>query len=119
LIPIGLPLGIYLFWVGADAPGNAFAGGAVLSAMAILGYLAGVYAVPVASGFLLRLSLAVGVAVFLLVGLAGLATGSGFLTYPDYLAKPVIVVIEIAMTLSIAMTLALLVVGPPGKLPER
>ena len=119
LIPIGIMMGIYLFWVGADAPGSAFAGGAVLSAMAILGYLAGVYAVPAASGFLLRLSLAVGVAVFLLVGLAGLATGSGFLTYPENFAKPVIVVIEIAMTLSIAMTLALLVVGPPGKLPER
>ena len=119
LIPIGIIMGIYLFWVGADAPGSAFAGGAVLSAMAILGYLAGVYAVPAASGFLLRLSLAVGVAVFLLVGLAGLAAGSGFLTYPENFAKPVIVVIEIAMTLSIAMTLALLVVGPPGKLPER
>lgn len=115
LIPIGILVGIYLFWVGADAPGGAFAGGAIVAAMGILGFFAGVSAVPAVSAFRLRVALAAGVAVFLGVGLVGLAAGTGFLTYPENFAKPVIVLIEVAMTLSIGVTLALLVVGPPGE----
>ena len=114
LIPIGVLAGIYLFWVGADAPGSAFAGGALIAAMGILGFFAGVCTVPAVSESALRVSLAAGVAVFLVVGLTGLAAGSGFLTYPKDFAKPLIVLIEVAMTLSIGVTLALLVVGPPG-----
>ena len=41
LAPVGMIAGIYLFWVGADAPGGAFAGGAILSAMWILAFLCG------------------------------------------------------------------------------
>jgi multisubunit Na+/H+ antiporter MnhB subunit len=115
LIPAGLIAGVYLFWVSADDPGGAFAGGAILSAMALLAFLAGVRAAPAVGGFWLRVSLVIGVAIFLLVGMAGLAAGAGFLSYPDGLAKPVIVVIEVAMTLSIGVTLALLVTGPPAK----
>ena len=118
LIPIGILAGVYLFWVGADDPGGAFAGGAVIAAMGILGFLSGLCTPPSVSGFFLRGALAIGVAVFLGIGLAGLAVGSGFLTYPAGFAKPVIVLIEVAMTLSIGVTLALLVVGPPGK-PHR
>ncbi len=117
LIPIGVLTGIYLFWVGADAPGGAFAGGAIISAMGILGFLAGACAVPAVSGFHLRFSLAVGIAAFLLVGVGGLAAGRGFLTYPEDFAKTVIVFIEVAMTLSIGATLAFLVAGPPGRSP--
>jgi hypothetical protein len=63
----------------------------------------------------LRIALVFGIAVFLVIGLVGLAAGSGFLTYPSNFAKPVIVLIEIAMTLSIGVTLAMLVVGPPAE----
>ena len=114
LIPVGVVTGIYLFWVGADEPGSAFAGGAMISAMGLLGFFAGVAAVPRVSGGWLRIALVTGIAVFLVIGLAGLAAGSGFLTYPQDFAKPVIVLIEIAMTLSIGVTLAMLVAGPPG-----
>ncbi len=38
LIPLGVMAGIYLFWVGADDPGSAFAGGAMISAMGLLGF---------------------------------------------------------------------------------
>ena len=115
LIPVGIIVGVYLFWVGADDPGSAFAGGAIIAAMGILAFFSGLCAVPSVRGFLLRAALAIGVAVFLVVGLTGLATGSGFLTYPEGFEKPVIVLIEIAMTLSIGVTLALLVAGPPGE----
>jgi multisubunit Na+/H+ antiporter MnhB subunit len=114
LIPLGFLVGIYLFWVGADAPGGAFAGGALISAMGILSLLAGLGRAPRVGGFGLRLALAAGIAVFLLVGLGGFVWASDFLAYPDGFAKPVIVVIEIAMTLSVGVTLAMLVAGPPG-----
>jgi multisubunit Na+/H+ antiporter MnhB subunit len=115
LIPLGVMAGIYLFWVGADDPGGAFAGGAMISAMGLLGFFAGVCAVPRVSAVWLRIALVLGIAVFLAIGLAGLAAGSGFLTYPSNFAKPVIILIEIAMTLSIGATLAMLVAGPPGE----
>ena len=115
LIPPGVMAGIYLFWVGADDPGSAFAGGAMISAMGRLGFFAGAWAVPKVTGICLRIALVIGIAVFLVIGLSGLAAGSGFLTYPHNFAKPVIVSIEIAMTLSIGVTLAMLVTGPPGQ----
>ena len=115
LIPLGVMVGIYLFWVGADDPGGAFAGGAMISAMGILGFFAGVCAVPRVTTVWLRIALVIGIAVFLVIGLIGLATGPGFLTFPRNFAKPVIVLIEIAMTLSIGATLAMLVAGPPAE----
>jgi multisubunit Na+/H+ antiporter MnhB subunit len=115
LVPVGLVVGVFLFWVGADDPGGAFAGGAVISAMGLLAFLAGVLKPPRVGGGVLRLALGIGVAVFLGVGLVGLGTGRGFLAYPEGFAKPVIVGIEVAMTLSIGVTLALLVAGPPAE----
>lgn len=115
LIPVGVLAGVYLFWVGADAPGGAFAGGAVISAMGILGFLAGLAPVPPVGSFRLRLSLVAGIAVFLAAGLLGFVWAADFLAYPERWAKPVIVVIEIAMTFSVGVTLALLVTGPPGE----
>jgi hypothetical protein len=87
----------------------------MISAMGLLGFFAGVCAAPRVTGVWLRIALVIGIAVFLVIGLAGLAGGSGFLTYPHNSAKPVIVVIEIAMTISIGATLAMLVAGPPGE----
>jgi multisubunit Na+/H+ antiporter MnhB subunit len=113
LVPFGMVAGVYLFWVGADAPGGAFAGGAILAAMAILGFIAGRAMVPRVDGFRARFVLVVGVIVFLLAGVAGFAWASGFMAYPEGFAKPVIVLIELAMILSIGATLALLVAGPP------
>lgn len=115
LIPVGVLTGVYLFWVGADAPGGAFAGGALISAMGILGFFAGVVRVPSVGGFALRLSLVAGIAVFLIVGLLGFVWAADFLAYPEAFAKPIIVGIEIAMTFSVGVTLALLVTGPPGE----
>ncbi|MCK7473298.1 MAG: NADH-quinone oxidoreductase subunit K [Rhodopseudomonas palustris] len=41
LPPIGILVGIHLFWTGANAPGGAFQGGAVLAAMWVLTMIAG------------------------------------------------------------------------------
>jgi multisubunit Na+/H+ antiporter MnhB subunit len=72
LPPIGIVVGIYIFWVGADHPGGAFQGGTILAAMWLLVIMAGLADAPPISGRWLRLALIAGPAAFLIVGLAGL-----------------------------------------------
>jgi len=118
LAPLGVIVGIYLFWVGADKPGGAFQGGTVLAAMWILVMIAGLSDPPPITRLWMRLLLVAGPAVFLISGLAGFAVASGFLSYPEAFAKPIILAIEAALTLSIGVTLGLLVAGPPERLPS-
>ena len=119
LPPVGIVVGVYLLWVGADEPGGAFQGGALLAAMWLLAMMAGLAEAPATSSRWLRLVLVVGPAVFLAIGLAGFALAGAFLAYPEAYAKPLIIVIEVALTLSIAATLGLLVAGPPERAPPR
>jgi multisubunit Na+/H+ antiporter MnhB subunit len=119
LPPVGIVIGVYLLWAGADEPGGAFQGGALLAAMWLLALMAGLAAVPAVSGRGLRLAVVAGPAVFLAIGLAGWALADAFLAYPEAWAKPLIIVIEVALLLSIAVTLGLLVAGPPRRSPPR
>ncbi|NVZ08990.1 DUF4040 domain-containing protein [Allochromatium humboldtianum] len=113
LPPIGILVGIHLFWTGANAPGGAFQGGAVLAAMWVLAMIAGLTRPPAVSRRRLRLVLVIGPALFLAVGVAGIWLAGDFLAYPVAYAKPLILVIEAALTLSIAAALGLLLAGPP------
>jgi multisubunit Na+/H+ antiporter MnhB subunit len=115
LVPIGILIGIYIFWVGSVAPGGEFQGATILAAMWILAMMAGLVNAPGASRRWLRLALVIGPAVFLTIGLVGIAVAGGFLAYPEAHAKLLILIIEIPVTLSIASTLALLVAGPPER----
>jgi multisubunit Na+/H+ antiporter MnhB subunit len=119
LLPVGLVIGVYLLWVGADEPGGAFQGGALLAAMWLLAMIGGLTAAPAVSKRRLRLVLVAGPAVFLAIGLTGFALADAFLAYPEAYAKPLIIVIEIAKLLSVAATLALLVAGPPQRSRAR
>jgi hypothetical protein len=119
LPPVGIVIGVYLLWAGADEPGGAFQGGALLAAMWILAMMAGLTAAPAVSDRRLRLVLIAGPAVFLAIGLAGFALADAFLAYPEVYAKPLIIVIEVAKILSVAATLGLLVAGPPERAPRR
>jgi multisubunit Na+/H+ antiporter MnhB subunit len=112
LPPIGIMLGIYMFWTGADHPGGAFQGGALLAAMWLLVMMARLLPVPPISTVSIRLLVTVGPLVFLAIGLAGFALAGAFLAYPAGYAKPLIIIAETALTLSIGVTLALLVAGP-------
>jgi len=109
LVPIGILVGIHIFWVGSVAPGGEFQGATILAMMT------GLVDAPGVSGRWLRLALVVGPAVFLAIGLAGFALAGAFLAYPESHAKLVILTIEVPVTLSIAATLALLVAGPPNR----
>ena len=115
LVPIGIVVGLYVFWTGADEPGGAFQGGTLLAAMWLLTMMAGLADAPPTRRRRLRLALVAGPAVFLLVGLGGLLLGDAFLAYPVAFAKPLILAIEIAMTLTIAVTLGLVMAGVPER----
>ena len=65
LPPVGIVVGIYIFWVGADHPGGAFQGGTILAAMWLLVMTAGLTDAPPVRLRWLRLVLIAGPAVFL------------------------------------------------------
>ena len=73
--PVGIVVGIYMLWVGADHPGGAFQGGTILAAMWLLVMMAGLADAPPVSGRWLRLLLLAGPVIFLIVGLGGLRAG--------------------------------------------
>lgn len=115
LPPFGVLVAIYILWVGADHPGGAFPAASILAAMWLLTMMAGLADAPPVSRPWVRGVLAAGAAVFLAVGLAGLAFGDAFLSYPVAIAKPVIIVIEVVMTITVAVTLGMLVAGAPER----
>jgi multisubunit Na+/H+ antiporter MnhB subunit len=115
LSPVGIVVGIYILWVGADHPGGAFQGGTILASMWVLVMMAGLSDAPPVDSRWLRLALLAGPVVFLIVGLGGLGLGEAFLSYPAAYAKPLILAIEFAMTMTIGATLALLLAGPPKR----
>ena len=111
LVPLLILTAGYLLWVGAHAPGGAFQAGATLAAAGVMLRLAGRHRIGLPAGIRLRLLMAAGVGVFLLVGLALLFAGRPFLGYPPALAGMLILVIETAAMLAIAATLVLAFVG--------
>lgn len=119
LPPLGILVGIHVFWVGANEPGGAFQGGAILAAMWMIVMMARLTEAPPVSAFWLRLALVAGPVVFLAAGVAGVAVAGGFFAYPPEFAKPLILFIETFMTLTIAVTLPMLVAGPPRRGPRR
>lgn len=119
LPPIGLVVGIYILWTGANYPGGAFQGGAILASMWLLTIMAGLIDTPPANSRRLRLILVAGPGLFLIVGLAGLGFGAGFLSYPLAQAKLLILGIEAAMIVTIAATLGLLIAGAPERSVKR
>jgi multisubunit Na+/H+ antiporter MnhB subunit len=118
LAPLGILVGIHVFWVGADEPGGAFQGGAILAAMWMILMMARLTEAPSTSAFWLRLALIAGPLVFLAAGLAGAIFAGSFFAYSAGFAKPAILFIETFMVLSIAVTLPMLVAGPPRREPR-
>jgi len=113
LAPVGAIIGFHIFWTGADAPGGAFQGGALLAAMWMVALMGRLIELPRIDARWLRLALVAGPAVFLAVGIAGVVLAGSFFAYPSAFAKPLILSIEAFMVLSIAVALTMLVAGPP------
>lgn len=109
----GLVIGVYVVWAGTSAPGGAFQAAAILAAVWLLAILSGGVETPRVGAASLRLALVGGPAVFAGVGVAALAAGAAFLSYPPAGARLLVLGIEAGLTISLAATLALLVAGPP------
>ena len=119
LPPIGIVVGIYLFWAGADHPGGKFQSATILAAMWMLVQMAGLADAPAVGNRLLRAGIVAGPLVFVAVGLLGLWTAGDFLGYPQGWAKPMIVAIEVALLPTLVLVLALLMSGAPARSAER
>ncbi len=118
LPPLGIVIGIYLFWAGADHPGGKFQAATILAAMWLLVQMAGLADAPPVGHRGLRLGIVAGPLVFMAVGLAGLPLAGALFGYPADWAKPMIVVIEIALLPTLTLVLALLLNGAPAR-PAR
>jgi multisubunit Na+/H+ antiporter MnhB subunit len=115
LPPIGIMVGMYIFWVGADHPGGKFQGATIIAAMWLLTIMAGLTDAPPIGRIGLRIGLVAGPLVFIAIGIAGAASAGAFLAYPDGFAKPLIIVIELALMPSLALILALMLAGAPQR----
>ena len=118
LPPVGIIIGTYIFWIGADLPGGKFQGATLLAAMWLLVVMAGLADTPATHRTWLRVALIAGPVIFIGVGAAGALVAGAFLGYPEGLAKPLIKVIEWALFPSLALTLALIVAGAPERGPR-
>jgi len=119
LPPIGIVVGVYLFWAGADHPGGKFQSATILAAMWLLVQMAGLADTPMVGNRWLRAGIVVGPLVFVAVGLLGLWGAGVFLGYPAGWAKPMIVAIEVALLPTLVLVLALLLNGAPARSGER
>lgn len=110
-LPAIVVVGTYLLWKGAEAPGGAFQGGAVLAAVGLLLLLSRLYVPQPSHRGLARWAFVLGTGVF--AGVAVLVAGGGRVAfeYPPEHAKTLILLIEGLVTVSIAVTLAALFHG--------
>ncbi len=110
-LPAIIVVGTYLLWKGAEAPGGAFQGGAVLAAVGLLLLLSRLYVPQPSHRPVARWAFVLGTGAFAAVAL--LVTGGGRVAfqYPLEHAKTLILLIEALVTISIAVTLAALFHG--------
>jgi len=119
LPPIGIVVGLYIFWVGADHPGGKFQGATILAAMWLLVVMAGLADTPPVSRRWLRIALVGGPLAFIAIGLYGAYAAGAFLAYPLGFAKPLIIVIELALMPTLTLILALMLFGAPQREARR
>lgn len=120
LVPLLILVAGYLLWVGAHAPGGAFQAGSVLAAAGVLLFLSGWHPETIFTELTLRLSIVLGLVVFMVVAVAMILLGGELLEYPASFAGALILLIEAAATVSIGVTLAALFLGrQPGKRTDK
>jgi multisubunit Na+/H+ antiporter MnhB subunit len=113
LTPIMIIASGYLLWVGADAPGGAFQGGAVLAGAWVLLLLSGQITSTTIPEKTLRVLIVFGFSIFLIVAIGMMLSEGHLLHYPRAWAKSLLLVIEAALLFSIATILVSLFTGRP------
>jgi multisubunit Na+/H+ antiporter MnhB subunit len=105
IAPAVLVFAGYLLWAGASQPGGAFQAGALLAGTCVLMFQTGSYRVNYTS-IMARHLLVVGLAMFVIVGLALIYFAGNLLNYPANYAGLLILLIEGCATVSIGIALA-------------
>jgi len=111
VLPAIVVIGVYLLWAGAEAPGGAFQGGAVLAAVGLLLLLSRLYRPRPSHRPVARALFVLGTGAFALVAILVAGGGRVAFEYPPAHAKTLILLIEGLVTVSIAVTLAALFHG--------
>ncbi|MFT6989116.1 MAG: multisubunit Na+/H+ antiporter MnhB subunit [Paraglaciecola sp.] len=105
IAPVVLMFAGYLLWAGASQPGGAFQAGALMAGTCVLLFQTDTYQVNYTSA-MARSLMAIGLAVFIAVGLALIWFEGNLLYYPQDHASLLILLIEGCATVSIALGLA-------------
>jgi multisubunit Na+/H+ antiporter MnhB subunit len=116
--PFMLLIAGHLIWIGSSEPGGAFQAGAVLGAAGILLALSGFASPRWAGRRVVRLSLTVGLLVFIAIALYPLFLGGMLLQYPDETRKTLILAMETWLTLSIGASLVSLFIASASPGPD-
>ncbi len=104
LVPVAAIVAAYILWSGTKTPGGAFQSAALLCAIGVLLLVTG-WRSPDWTKLRWRVLSAVGLIVFLLVGLSGVWGAGGFLQYPTAWAGNLILLIEFCLTVSLTVIL--------------
>jgi multisubunit Na+/H+ antiporter MnhB subunit len=115
LAPLGIVIGTYIFWIGADHPGGKFQGATIMAAMWLLVMMAGLTDAPPIDRPWLRGLLVAGPLAFIAVGVVGMVAAGAFLAYPPGIAKPLILVVEFALMPTLTLILGLMLLGAPQR----
>jgi multisubunit Na+/H+ antiporter MnhB subunit len=115
LAPLGIVIGTYIFWIGADHPGGKFQGATIMAAMWLLVMMAGLTDAPPIDRPWLRGLLVAGPLAFIAVGVVGMVVAGAFLAYPPGIAKPLILVVEFALMPTLTLILGLMLLGAPQR----
>jgi multisubunit Na+/H+ antiporter MnhB subunit len=115
LAPLGIVIGTYIFWIGADHPGGKFQGATIMAAMWLLVMMAGLTDAPPIDRPWLRGLLVAGPLAIIAVGVVGMAAAGAFLAYPPGIAKPLILVVEFALMPTLTLILGLMLLGAPQR----
>lgn len=116
-VPLMVLTSGYLLWAGAHAPGGAFQSGAVLGAAGVLLALSGYTRPGWVTRVALRVAIAVGFLVFLMIALLAIVAGGMLLEYPQGIEKLLMLVIETWLMFSIGVILLSLFIS--SATPER
>ncbi|KPJ98236.1 MAG: hypothetical protein AMJ60_08985 [Desulfobacterales bacterium SG8_35] len=121
LTPLVCLIGGYLIWQGAYQTGGAFQGGAVLSAGVVLLLISDFIWVPRMHSLPLRLGMAVGPLLFVILAIWGVITEGSLLKLSPENAWAYLLFLEAGCGISIGLTLAAFFAGgrPLGDLREE
>ncbi len=114
VVPMAAVTAVYLTWAGTSATGGAFQAGALLAGAGVLLAATGFMRPPTAAWEPIRLGAAIGVYLFVGVGLGVIPWTGVFLAWPEGAAYPLILAIEAVLTVSIAVVLVELFVDVPS-----